>query len=118
LDFFKSFGMPADVQKMSDQATGQISSAMGEYMKLFQGATPGMPPAGTTELTTKAISYATTNVSTTFSYMQSLMAARDVPSLLKLQTEFFQSQMIALNDQIKDLTETAMKSANPSSEVK
>ena len=49
------------------------------------------------------------NVMTTFDLCGNLINAKDVPDLMKIQSDFFQDQMRALTDQARNLGENAMK---------
>ena len=49
---------------------------------------------------------------------QKLLRARDVQEMMRLQTEYIQSQMQALNDQAKELGQSASKVAMDSAKPK
>ncbi|NVO16556.1 MAG: phasin family protein [Rhodoplanes sp.] len=115
-----SFGMSNDaagVKKMAEQGLEPINAAISSYLRMFQGGMSGMPSipgmngvpgGGAGELGTKMLSYAGRNMTTAFTFVQSLMEARDIRQVLELQTEFVQSQMHAMTEQISDLGRTAM----------
>jgi hypothetical protein len=48
---------------------------------------------------------------TAFGFAQKLTQAKNLQDVVRIQTEFLQTQMKSLTDQAKDLTETATKVA-------
>ncbi|NVO13568.1 MAG: phasin family protein [Rhodoplanes sp.] len=111
------FEMPGDIRKMTEQSMEQVRSAINSYLQFFQRGVPGMPALGGNELSNKVLSYAERNVATAFDFAQSLMAAKDVQEVLKMQTEFLQGQMQAMTEQVKDLSETAIKAVTDSAKM-
>lgn len=109
-----SFEMSNGAKKTAEKSLEPINAAISSYLQMFQGGMTGMPGlnagsgAGATELGTKMLSYAGRNVTSAFTFVQALMEARDVRQVLELQTEFVQSQMHAMTEQISDLGRTAM----------
>ena len=99
--------VPADVRKMTEQSTEQVRTAINSYLQLFQRAVPANVMGG--ELSNKVLNYAQSNVQNAFEFAQKLAQVKDVQELVKLQTEFIQSQMQAMTEQVKDLSETATK---------
>jgi phasin family protein len=51
------------------------------------------------------------HLASTFEFAQKLTRAKDLQELVQIQTEFMQTQLKALNQQAKDLGETANKEA-------
>ena len=72
---------------------------------------------GGAELSSKVLGYAERNVASTFEFAQRLVQVKDVQDLAKLQMEFIQSQMQAMTEQAKDLSETATKSIMESAKI-
>ena len=66
---------------------------------------------GGTELNKKVADYAQQNVAITFGFAQKLTQAKDLQDLVRIQTEFLQTQMKSLTEQAKDLSETTTKAA-------
>lgn len=100
------FEIPTDVRKMTEQSMEQVRTAINSYLQFFQRAVPGAPLSGN-ELSNKVLRYAEHNVANAFEFAQRLVQLKDVQDLLKLQNEFIQSQMQAMTEQAKDLSETA-----------
>jgi phasin len=102
------FEIPTDVRKMTEQSMEQVRTAINSYLQFFQRAVPGNVMGGN-ELSNKVLNYAERNVANAFEFAQKLVQVKDVQELVKLQTEFIQSQMQAMTEQAKDLSETATK---------
>ena len=102
------FELSTDVRKMTEQSMEQVRTAINGYLQFFQRAVPGNVMGGN-ELSNKVMTYAERNVANAFEFAQKLVQVKDVQDLVKLQTEFIQSQMQAMTEQVKDLSETATK---------
>ena len=100
--------VPTDVRKMTEQSMEQVRTAINSYLQFFQRAVPGNVMGGN-ELSNKILKYAERNVQNAFEFGQKLLQVKDVQDLIRLQTEFVQSQMQAMTEQAKDLSETATK---------
>jgi hypothetical protein len=97
-----------DLSTVAEQTIKQASGAMENYLDLFQKSMSASPWAGT-ELNKKVADYAQKNVATAFGYAQQLTQAKDLQDVVRIQTEFFQTQLNLLTEQAKDLSETATK---------
>ena len=100
--------VPTEVRKMTEQSMEQVRTTIDSYLQFFQRAVPGNVMGGN-ELSNKVLNYAQRNVQNAFEFAQKLVQVKDVQELVKLQTEFIQSQMQAMAEQVKDLSETATK---------
>jgi hypothetical protein len=99
-----------DMGAMMTKGIEQARGAMENYLKFFQNSMSATPWAST-ELNKKLTDYARRNVDTAFAHAQDLTQAKDLQDSLRIQTEFFQSQLRSLTDQAKDIGETAAKAA-------
>jgi phasin len=99
-----------DLSTMAGQTMKQARGAMESYLDFFQKSMSASPWAGT-ELSKKMTDYAQQNVATAFGFAQKLTQAKDLQDLVRIQTEFLQTQMKSLTEQAKDLSETATKAA-------
>ena len=102
------FEIPTDMRKMTEQSMEQVRTAINGYLQFFQRAVPGNVMGGS-ELSNKILGYAERNVANAFEFAQKLVQVKDVQDLAKLQMEFIQSQMQAMTEQAKDLSETTTK---------
>jgi len=99
-----------DLSTMASQTMKQASGAMENYLNFFQKTMLASPWAGA-ELNKKVADYAQQNVATAFGFAQQLTQAKDLQDVVRIQTEFLQTQMKSLTEQAKDLSETATKAA-------
>jgi phasin len=99
-----------DMSAMMAQGVEQARAAMENYLKFFQNSMSAAP-WGSTELSRKLTDYARQNVDTAFAYAKKLTEAKDPQDLLRIQTEFFQTQVRSLTEQAKELGEAATKAA-------
>ena len=63
------------------------------------------------DISKKAMTSAERNVLSAFELAQKIVQTKDTQELVRMQTEFLQSQMQALGEQVKDLGETISKAA-------
>ena len=63
------------------------------------------------DISKKAMTFAERNVLSTFEFAQKIVQTKDIPQLVRMQTEFLQSQMQALGEQVNGLGETVSKAA-------
>jgi phasin family protein len=63
------------------------------------------------EMSGRAMSFAERNMSESFDFAKNLVRAKDVEEVLRLQTDYVKKQIAALNDQAKELAESASKAA-------
>src|ERR1700690_3213572 len=99
-----------DLSAVAGQTMEQARGAMENYLDFFQKSMSASPWAGA-ELNKKEAVYLRQNVATAFGFAQKLTQANDLQDLVRIQTEFLQTQMKSLTEQAKDLSETATKAA-------
>jgi len=90
------------------EATEQARVAMENYLSFLEKSM-AVSPWGKTELSKKIKSHAEQNVATAFEFAQKLIHAKEFQDLVRIQTEFVQTQLKSLTEQAKDLCETATK---------
>jgi len=98
------------VSAIAGETMKQARGAMENYLDFFQKTMSASPWAGT-ELNKKVAECAQQNVNSAFEFAQMLTQAKDLQDVVRIQTEFFQTQMKLLTEQAKDLSETATKAA-------
>ena len=65
--------------------------------------------SGVRDVSGRAIGFAQRNIAASFDFAQKLVQARNVEDVLKLQQDYIQEQIRALNEQAKELGEVASK---------
>ncbi len=115
-DAIPPFGVPSDMRALAEQSVEQAKAAFNTFINAAQEAVTRLEgqakaaQAGAHDVGGKAMTYAEHNVAAAFDFAQKVVRANDAQELLRLQTEFVQSQMQALSEQAKDLGETAARS--------
>ena len=71
-------------------------------MSTFEGQAESFRQ-GSDDVRRRAMTFAEQNVDASFEFAQRLVRAKDVQEVVRLQTEFVQSQMRALTEQAKEL---------------
>ena len=99
-----------NVRTMLAEALGRLRSANAEYFSLLEKGLGSSPLPGADQAK-QLCSYMQRNVTATFDLGDKLIQAKDIQDALKLQAEFFQSQMQALTDHARAMGESAMKAA-------
>jgi hypothetical protein len=94
----------------ADQITNQTIGAMENYFVWLQKAMSTFPWSNT-DLNRILLSNATQNVTATFAYMQKLILAKNFEQVVKIQTEFMETQMKSFNEQARVLSELYTKAA-------
>ena len=85
------------------QAAQEAVSTFEQWVKASQVGAQG--------ITKKAMSFAERNVLSAFEFAQKIVQAKDIQEFIRMQTEFVQSQIQVLSEQVKDLGDTATKTA-------
>lgn len=63
------------------------------------------------------MAFAERNVLSAFELAEKIVDTRDIQDLVRMQTEFLQSQMHSLGEQVKDLSETVGRAAMDSKKI-
>src|SRR5438132_10177934 len=119
------FAIPKDMRAMSEASFGQRRKAFDKFMESARTTAGSMEDrretvrAGVREIGGKAVSYAEKNVQASLDYAQSLLRAKDLPEVMKLHSDYVQSQMRALAEQASEMgqivSKAAMDAAKPKS---
>ena len=119
------FAIPKDMRAMAEASFDQARKAFDKFMESAKTAAGNAEErrdsvrAGAREIGTKAVSYAEKNVQASLDYAQSLLKARDLPEVMKLHSDYVQSQMRALAEQASEMgqivSHAAMDAAKPKS---
>jgi phasin len=105
------------MRAVAERSVEQAKLAFNNYMQAAQEAVSTFEErvkasqVGAQGISKKAMSFAERNVLSAFEFAQKIVQAKDIQELVRMQTEFVQSQMQVLSEQVKDLGETATKTA-------
>ena len=100
----------AQVERIIDKTVAQTRGAADDYFSLMQKAF-SFYPVGGTELAEKMQSYTEQNISAAGDFVNKLSQAKDFQDIIRIQTEFMQTQFSVCAEQTKGLTEAFKKAA-------
>ena len=102
--------LTATEEQTAEQITKQTQGAMENYFGWLQ-KTMSTFPWSNTNLNRILLSNATQNVTATFAFVQKLSQAKNFQDVVKIQTEFMETQMNSFSEQAKILGEIYTKAA-------
>jgi hypothetical protein len=94
------------VEKSIDQTRGALDNYFSFMQKAFS-----FSPVGGTELAEKMSGYTAQNISAARDFVHKLSQAKDFQDIIRIQTEFMQTQFSVFTEQSKSLTEAFTKAA-------
>jgi phasin len=119
------FEIPKDMRSMAEASFDQARKAFEKFLSSAQATAGTIEERGATvragakDIGAKAIAYAEKNVQTSLDYAESLLHAKDLTEIVKLHSEYVQSQMRALAEQASEMgqivSRAAMDAAKPKS---
>jgi phasin len=119
------FEIPKDMQSMAEASLDQARKAFEKFLSSAQATAGTIEERGATvragakDIGAKAIAYAEKNVQASLDYAESLLHAKDLTEIMKLHSEYVQSQMRSLAEQASEMgqivSRTAMDAAKPKS---
>lgn len=118
-----SFEIPSEMRAVAERSVEQAKLAFNNYMQAAQEAVSAFEErvkasqVGAQGISKKAMNFAERNVISAFDFAQRVVQAKDIQEVVKMQTEFVQTQMQVLSEQLKDLGETATRTAMDSVKV-
>jgi phasin len=111
------FEIPREMRSFAEQSVEQARKAFDGFMTAAHKAASSIEQqanaaqSGAKDMREKALTFAEQNVANSFEFAQRLVAAKDVEEVTRLQSEFVQRQMQALNEQAQELGQTATRAA-------
>lgn len=119
------FEFPKEMRAMAEASFDQARQAFDKFMSNAQSTAASMENRGESvrasakDVSAKAISYAEQNVAASLDHAQKLLQAKDLGDVMRLQSEYVQSQMKSLADQASEMgqivSRAAMDAAKPNS---
>lgn len=117
------FEMPKDVRSMAEAGFEQARKAFETFLGNAQQTASSLEGrseavrSSVKDISSKAISYAQQNMTASLDYAEKLVRAKDLSEVMRLHTEYVQSQMKALTEQASDIGQSmgraAMEAAKP-----
>jgi len=94
----------------AEQTVEQITKQTQDYFGWLQKTMSELPWTNT-NLNRVLVNHATQNVTATFAFVQKLSEAKNFQDVVKIQTEFMNTQLNAFNDQAKIIGEIYTQAA-------
>jgi phasin len=117
------FEIPKEMRSMAEASFDQARKTFENFMSQAQQTAAKIEGqgasvrAGAKDISSKAVSYAEKNVAASLDYAQQLLRAQDLTEVMRLHSEFVQSQMRSLAEQASEMgqivTRAAMDAAKP-----
>ncbi|HEY0851149.1 MAG TPA: phasin family protein [Bradyrhizobium sp.] len=117
------FAISKDMRAMAEASFEQVRKAFDKFMESARTTAGNIEErrdtvrAGAKEIGSKAVAYAEKNVQASLDHAQSLLKAKDLPEVMKLHSEYVQSQMRSLAEQASEMgqivSRAAMDAAKP-----
>ena len=117
------FEIPKDMRSMAETSFDQARKAFEKFLSSAQATAGTIEERGATvragakDIGAKAIAYAEKNVQASLDYAESLLHAKDLSEIMKLHSEYVQSQMRSLAEQASEMgqivSRAAMDAAKP-----
>jgi phasin len=119
------FEFPKELRTMAEASFDQARQAFEKFMTNAHSTAATIETRGETvrasakDVSAKAISYAEQNVAASLEHAQKLLQAKDLSDVMRLQSEYVQTQMKSLADQASEMgqivSRAAMEAAKPNS---
>lgn len=119
------FEIPKEMRSMAEASFDQARKAFENFLASAQQTAGSIEERGATvragakDINSKAISFAEKNVQASLDYAQSLLRAKDLSEVMRLHSEYVQTQMRSLAEQASEMgqavSRAAMDAAKPKS---
>lgn len=116
--------IPSEVREFAEKTVDQARKAFDSFVVAAQKASAQSEAAAETfsssakEVSTKAIGFAEANVKAAFDLAEKLVQAKDPKEFLAIQSEYLKSQVVAVQEQAKELGEAVKKVVSTATETK
>ena len=109
--------IPAEMREFAGRSVAQARKAFEGFIGAVQKSATDMDSAtnsahsGVKDAGAKAVAFAEKNVTSAFDLAEKLVQAKDVQEVLRLQAEYLQQQMAAVQEQARELGDAVQKAA-------
>jgi phasin len=117
------FEIPKDMRSMAEASVDQARKAFEKFVASMQQTAGSIEErgasvrAGAKDVSAKAISYAEKNVQASLDFAEKLLHAKDLTEVMRLHSEYVQTQMHSLAEQASEMgqivSKAAMEAAKP-----
>src|SRR6185312_9711776 len=119
------FEIPKEMRSMAEAGFEQARKAFESFLSGAQQTASSIEGrneavrSSVRDISSKALSFAQQNMTASLDYAEKLLRATDLPEVMRLHTEYVQSQMKALTEQASEIGQSmgraAMEAAKPKS---
>lgn len=109
------FEIPSDMRALAEKSVERAKQAFDIFISAAQHAVSAAESqaataqAGAREVGELAMGFAERNIVASFEFAQKLLQAKEPKDVLALHTEYVNTQINALTDQVKELSKQAIK---------
>jgi phasin len=120
----KQFEIPSELRAFTEKSVEQAKQAFDGFISAAHRtviALEGQAASARQDVQhigEKAVSFAEQNIASSFEFAQSVVRAKNVEDMLKLQTDYIKSQIQTLTEQAKELGQQAAKPAKTAGKSK
>jgi phasin len=117
------FEIPKEMRSMAEASVDQARKAFEKFVASMQQTAGSIEERGATvragakDVSAKAISYAEKNVQASLDFAEKLLHAKDLSEVMRLHSEYVQTQMRSLAEQASEMgqivSKAAMEAAKP-----
>jgi|SRR6516225_7243650 len=111
------FEMPKDMRSMAEAGFEQARKTFEKFLSTAETAAGSIEERGETmragakDIGARAMAYAEKNVQSSLDYAEKLLHAKDLPEVLRLHSEYVQTQMRSLAEQASDIGQAVGRAA-------
>jgi phasin len=111
------FEIPKEMRSMAETSLEQARKTFEKFLANAEAAAGSIEEHGATvragakDINAKAIAYAEKNVQASLDHAQSLLHAKDLAEMMRLQSEYVQAQMRSLAEQASEMGQTTARAA-------
>jgi phasin len=112
-----NFEIPAEMRAFAEKSVEQARQAFDNFIAAAQQAATAADKqaagmrSGAREVSERAVGFAERNIAASFEFAQRLVRAKDSEEVMALHADYVKSQMAALTEQAKTLSQEAAKTA-------
>ena len=118
------FEIPKEMRSMAEASFEQARKAFEKFLTGAQATAGSLEERGATvragakDIGAKAMSYAEKNVQASLDYAESLLHAKDLTEVMRLHSEYVQSQMRSLAEQASEMGQIVSRAALDAAKLK
>jgi len=111
------FEIPKEMRSMAEASFEQARKTFDKFVSSAHQAAGSLEERGAAargharEIGSTAVAYAEKNVQTSLDYAQSLLKAKDLTEVMRLQSEYIQGQMRSLTEQATEMGKIVSRAA-------